>query len=205
MPLKGCPSGNERAAALFQPWTAPDGFGAPRRSRPTASAAENNHMKYFLNSVAIAAVLAITVPALAQTSPSPRPARPKTVHGHAGHASAHHRGHAGTAGATTRVRTGGASSSDNVANQLNGQELQRLDASSAPAPMPMPPPSAARPAPGLSTSSGTYIPPSPRGPVSNASSADEGPKTSGGGYIAAPTGPMPMPSPLPAGTRPSGH
>ena len=65
-------------------------------------------------------------------------------------------------------RSAGASPGDNVANQLNQQELQRLDASSAPAAMPMPPRPVARPQPGLSTNSGTYIPPSPGGPVSNA-------------------------------------
>jgi len=160
-------------------------------------------MKHFLNSVAIAAVLAITVPALAQThSPGPRQPRPKAAHSSTGHK---HAGQASRARSATSARTGGASSGDNVANQLNGQELQRLDASSAPAAMPMPPSPAARPQPGLSTNSGTYIPPSRPGPASMADPSAMGPKDSGGGYIAAPTGPLPMPGALPGGVRASGH
>jgi len=160
-------------------------------------------MKHFLNSVAIAAVLAITVPALAEAqSPGPRQARPKAAHSSTGHK---HAGHASKSRSATSVRTGRASSGDNVANQLNGQELQRLDASAAPAGMPMPPRPVAQPQPGLSTNSGTYIPPTRSGPVSNYDPSAMGPKDSGGGYIPAPTGPMPMPGALPGGARPSGH
>ena len=65
---------------------------------------------------------------------------------------------------------------DNVANQLNGQELQRLEATAAPAAMPMPPRPGARPQPGLSTNSGTYIPPSAPGAVSNYDPSDDGAK-----------------------------
>jgi len=154
-------------------------------------------MKYFLNSVAIAAVLAISVPALAQTQGSGhRPARPKAAHAatghhHASHASsAHHRGHAVRSVTTTSVRGERGSASDNVANQLNGQELQRLETSPAP---PMAAQSVARPGPGPRSSGGGYIQAGPGGPLSNANATDEGPKTSGGGYIPAPTGPLPMP------------
>src|SRR4051812_23320688 len=181
--------------------------------------AENSRMKNVLNGVAIAAALAITAPALAQAQTSGAPpqgsaAAPATGAHTAGHATAArvHRPQRPThaRGTTSRSvasasRSAGASPTDNVANQLNGQELQRRDASSAPAAMPMPPRSVARPQPGLSTSSGTYTPPSPGGRVSSASPAEEGPRISGGGNIAAPTGPMPIPSSTPTGARPSGH
>jgi hypothetical protein len=197
-----CRSGNERAAILFQPWMAPDGFGAPRRSRPTALAAENNHMKHFMNSVAIAAVLAIAVPALAQAQSSgPRPARPKAAHASTGHRHAGHASRAYHRGYTRTVRTEGAgtSPSDNVANQLNGQELQRLGTSSAPTGMvmPMAPASAAVPG-GPRASGGGAFPAGPAGSVSATPGVPmEGPRVSGGGLIAAPTGPMPMPAPPP--------
>jgi len=158
-------------------------------------------MKPFLKSVAIAAVLAITLPALAQAqSSSPRPARPKAAHASTGHHHAKHASgaHARTArSTTTSIRTGGASPSDNVANQLNGQELQRLDARPAPQPMAAP-----RAAPGMYAdeprpSGGGYIAPSRPGAASMADPSAMGPKDSGGGYIPAPTGPLPMPPPPP--------
>jgi hypothetical protein len=176
-------------------------------------------MKYFWNGVAIAAALAIVAPHLAQAQTSgTRPARPKSAamaHSSGGHAMT---GHASRAGSGMMAQAG-----DNVANQLNRQELQRLGASPPPAAMPMPPRPMAPPQPGLSTSSSTYIPPSPPGPVSTMDASSMGPKESGGGYIApsrpgpvstmdpssmgpkesgggyipAPTGPMPMPPPPP--------
>ena len=180
-------------AALFRsggicPVQRPPGVSSNR------TAAENNRMKHLLSGIAIVTALAIAAPVSvqAQTSGS-RPARP-TAHKSGAHSSAA-RAHRGGSAAMSQ---GG----DNVANQLNGQELQRLQASSAPPPMPMP---VARPQPGLSTNSGTYIPPSRPGPVSTYDPSAMGPRDSGGGYIPAPTGPMPMPPPPPAGVRPSGY
>jgi len=154
-------------------------------------------MKHLLSGIAILTALAIAAPVSvqAQTSGS-RPARP-TAHKSGAHSSAA-RAHRGGSAAMAQ---GG----DNVANQLNGQELQRLEATAAPAAMPMPSRPVARPQPGLSTNSGTYIPPSAPGAVSNYDPSDMGPRDSGGGYIPAPTGPMPMPPPPAAGARPSGH
>jgi hypothetical protein len=162
------------------------------------TAAENNRMKHLLSGFAILTALAIAAPVSveAQTSGA-RPARPKahaTSHKSSGHSSA------------ARASRGGmGQGGDNVANQLNGQELQRLQASSAPPPMPMP-----RSAPpvvdeGPRVSGGGYIAPSRPGPVSTADPSAMGPKDSGGGYIPAPTGPMPMPPPPPVGARPSGR
>ena len=183
-------------AALFR-----SGGACPVQRPPGVSsnrtAAENNRMKHLLSGIAILTALAIAAPVSVQAQTSgARPARP-TAHKSGAHSSAA-RAHRGGSAAMAQ---GG----DNVANQLNGQELQRLEATAAPAAMPMPPRPVARPQPGLSTNSGTYIPPSAPGPVSNYDPSAMGPRDSGGGYIPAPTGPMPMPPPPAAGARPSGH
>jgi len=169
-------------------------------------------MKHFWNSVAIAAVLAIAVPAVAQAQGSGhRPARPKAAHASTGHKHTSHASRAQHQGNARTTRSATASSpSDNVANQLNGQELQRLGTSSAPmgrtAPMAAP-----RGAPGAAPSifaeeprpsGGGNIPQRSTGPVSNYGAAEEGPRGSGGGYIAAPTGPLPMPPPQPIAAPP---
>ena len=159
------------------------------------TAAENDRMKRLLSGIAIITAVAIAIPVSVQAQSSgARPARPKA------HAMTHKSGAKSSAAHASRGGMG--QGGDNVANQLNGQELQRLQASSAPPPMPMP---VARPQPGLSTNSGTYIPPGRPGPVSTYDPSAMGPRDSGGGYIPAPTGPMPMPPPPPAGVRPSGY
>src|SRR4051812_42691254 len=58
------------AAALFQLRMVPVGFGSLRTYDPTKPPAENSRMKHLLNRLAIAAVLAIAVPPLAQAQTS---------------------------------------------------------------------------------------------------------------------------------------
>src|SRR3954449_4746939 len=137
----------------------PVGFGGVTIYRPMYPPAENSRMKHVLNGVAIAAALAITAPALAQAQTSGAPpqgsaAAPATGGHAAGHATAArvHRPQRPTHGRGTTSRSvasvsrsAGTSPTDNVANQLNGQELQRLEASPAPAAMTARPPV---PAPG---------------------------------------------------------
>jgi hypothetical protein len=152
-------------------------------------------MKHLLNGVAIVAALAIAVPALAQAQTAgARPARPKAPamsRASVGHGPI---ARAPRAGSRTIARAS-RSPSDNVANQLNGQELQRLEGGPAPAAMTAP-----RPAmePGPRVSGSGNIRPGVSGPVSGApGTAEEGPRVSGGGSISAPTGPLPMPPPPP--------
>jgi hypothetical protein len=188
----------------------PVGFGCVTMYRPINPSAENNLMKHVLNSVAIAAALAITVPALAQAQTSGAPpegsvAAPPTGGHPMGHATTarKHRPQRPTYArrtASPRVASAGrgaaaASPTDNVANQLNGQELQRLETGPAPAGMTAPGPVMT---PGPRVSGGGNIRSGVSGPVSAAPGVtEEGPRTSGGGNIAAPTGPMPMPPPPP--------
>jgi hypothetical protein len=151
-----------------------------------------------LNGMAIAVAVAIAMPALAQAQDSgARPMRPK-VPATAG-ASA---GYKPVAGAPRTglvvIAQAGRSPGDNVANQLNQQELQRLGPASAPAAMTAPRAPAPVVAPGPSAGGSSYIRPGVPGPVSTApGAADGGPRVSGGGYIPAPTGPVPMPPPPP--------
>jgi len=155
-------------------------------------------MKHLLSGIAIMTAVAIAIPVSVQAQTSgARPARPKA------HAMTHKSGAHSSAARASRGEM--AQGGDNVANQLNGQELQRLQSGPAPAAMTMP-----RGAPtivdeGPRVSGGGYIAPGRPGPVSNYDPSVMGPKDSGGGYIPAPTGPMPMPSPPPVGVRPSGH
>lgn len=201
-------------AALFHLRTAPVGFGSLRTYDLTKPPAENSRMKHLLNGLAIAAVLAVTAPALAQAPTSGAPSAGSVAAPAGGQTAGHartarpHRPHrrmrarqgAPRGVATARGYTTSSSPSDNVANQLNGQELQRLEGSSTPVGMtaPMAPPSVSQPGP--RASSGTAFPAAggPAGPVSMEPGAVEGgPRASGGGTIAAPTGPMPMPPPPP--------
>jgi len=154
-------------------------------------------MKHILSGIAIMTAVAIAIPVSVQAQTSgARPARPKT------HATTHK---SGAHSSAARASSGGmGQGGDNVANQLNGQELQRLEATAAPAAMPMPR-AVTRPEPGPRSSSGSYIPAGPGGPVSATDPSAMGPKDSGGGYIPAPTGPLPMPPPPALGARPSGH
>jgi hypothetical protein len=165
-------------------------------------------MKHLLNGVAIAAALAITAPTLAQAqTPETRPAGP-TAAPTGGHAMRHattarshrpqrpmHARRTTSRGMASVSRSAAASPGDNVANQLNQQELQRLETGPAPAAM-------TRSAPvmplGPRVSGGGNIRPGVAGPVSSVpGAAEEGPRVSGGGNIAAPTGPVPMPPPPP--------
>src|ERR1041384_4065 len=115
----------------------PVGFGGVTIYRPMYPPAENSRMKHVLSGVAIAAALAITVPALAQAQTSGAPpqgsvAAPPTG-GHAtGRATAarshrpqrptHARRTASRRVASVSRGEPAASPTDNVANQLNGQE-----------------------------------------------------------------------------------
>ena len=95
-------------------------------------------MKHLLSGVAIAAVVAIAAPVWAQTSapmtPSssapaaaaPSGAAPMTTH--ARHKRVHHRM------VMRHGRTKGRGTTDNIANQLNSQELQRQGGAPASAP-----------------------------------------------------------------------
>ena len=155
-------------------------------------------MKHFLNGIAIAAAVAIAMPALAQAENSgARPMRPKAP-ATAG-ASVGHKPVAGAPRTGSMVMAqAGRSPTDNVANQLNQQELQRLDTGPNPAAMTAPRAPAPVVAPGPSAGGSTYIRPGVPGPVSTAPGAAEGgPRVSGAGYIPAPTGPVPMPPPPP--------
>jgi hypothetical protein len=182
-------------------------------------------MRHLLSGIGIAAALAVAAPALAQApmtpGRAPAGAAPTQI-ADAGEAPArmahhprkHRRPHARRPHARRAVRAAGpameASPYDSGANELNRQELQRLQA--GPAPGPMPPPMIAPP-PGQAqrlvprgprASGGGNIRPGPGGPVSmTPGAAEEGPRTSAGGYIPAPTGPMPMsaPPPIAAPTR----
>jgi hypothetical protein len=178
-------------------------------------------MKCFLNGAGMVAVMAIAGPVLAQApTPGAAPAPAATFQlaqattapppmAHPPSAPRKHRPtHGGRSAPRGMASSGGsASPGDNVANQLNRQELQRLDTGPAPAVRAMPTPGMPGAAEeGPKVSGGGYIAPSRPGPVSAApGAAEEGPKVSGGGYIRAQTGPMPMPPPPPTAVRPSGH
>jgi hypothetical protein len=114
-------------------------------------------MKHLLSGIAVAAVLALAVPASAQTSPShnePTAGKASSVQSHAPrkarHARVMHRKHMMKHAAMTRhhARLHAANMrpmhrmttarlsrtpSDNVANQLNRQELDRMSGGSMPA------------------------------------------------------------------------
>jgi hypothetical protein len=193
---------------------------------------EGTGMKHFLNGVGVAAVIAIAAPALAQASatsglPSNAATSVQIAQAAAQSPAAARPQRPAQKSQPAKARGGsaifGPTSGNNVANELNRMELQRLQTGAPPPPPMAAPRPGAGPQPGLSTSSssyippsppgpvstsnpytgglstssGTYIPPSPPGPVSTSGAASMGPKDSGGGYIPAPTGPMAMPPPPP--------
>ena len=106
-------------------------------------------MRYLLNGVTIAAALAIAAPVWAQTgapmtapmSPSAPAARMAPDTSEATAPSPHRARHHRMVRHATRTRMSGKAGPDNIAGQLNQQELSRLQGSGAPmagpAPMPM--------------------------------------------------------------------
>jgi hypothetical protein len=166
-------------------------------------------MKHLLSGIGVAAVIVIAAPVLAQAaptsgSPASHPLSPGATSVQLAQAAAQSPAAArpqrpARKAQPAKARGGGQAifgptAGDNVANDLNRMELQRLQAGS-PAPMMAPRP--APPMPGPRESGGGYIPPSPSGPVSTADPSSMGPRESGGGYIPAPTGPRPISPPPP--------
>jgi hypothetical protein len=163
---------------------------------------EDNGMKHLLSGLGVAAVIAIAAPAWAQVPTTSRPPA-EAVSVQVADAAVQRPARARAqrpmrAPAAARAPGGGrtimaASPTDHVANDLNRQELQRLQAG-PPAPMMAPPPPGA---PGPRASGGGYITPSPPGAMPPSAAPVAAPRPSGGGYIPAPTGPLPMPPPPP--------
>ena len=162
---------------------------------------EDSGVKHLLTGLVIAAAMAVAAPALAQA-----PTKMGGHHATAGAAKAkpmtkkravrHHR-----PGAMHRMRAG---DDNSAANDLNRQELQRLQMGSAPAGMAPAPGAAASGQIGPAPGGGQNIRPGPAGgPVSMAPGAAEmGARASGGGNIPAPTGPVPVTAPPPIAQPP---
>ena len=98
-------------------------------------------MKHLLNGVAIAAALAITAPAWAQTSAPMTPAAPPAASSAAPAPMATTKHHRARPHRMARHGRMAKSSSDSTTDQLNRQELSRIQTGGGPAPMapaPMP-------------------------------------------------------------------
>jgi hypothetical protein len=150
-------------------------------------------MKHILSGVAIATALALSAAAWAQQGAAPAPtmsdqtSATPSKHRHA--RTVHHASHGTTATHMPASAAGG----NNVANQLNQQELSHLQAGSS-----MPP-----------TGSPTMAGPGPMaGRGLTSSSRTGGPKSSGSGYVPPTPGagmsPPPHSPPL-VGTTPGGN
>lgn len=146
---------------------------------------EDRDMKYLLSGVAIAAALAIGAPALAQNTPTaagtpqePAVTAPGTPQARTATAPKRHRltakerHHRGVARRMAR-RGRATSPGDRTANELNREELGRMQSGST-----MPPPTV----PTAGPSGGGYVPPS----AGTQPPSIGGPRPSGGGAYAQP-------------------
>ena len=101
---------------------------------------EEQAMKHVLSGTAIAAAVVIAAPVWGQTSGAPMtssPSAPSATSAATGSMGSHMRSHRVRARHhAKRHGKGGASASDNVANQLNAQEAARAGGGAAPAPAP---------------------------------------------------------------------